>query len=100
MPLISPPPPTGTTIVASPGTSSSSSSPSVPCPAMISASSNGCTNTAPVSSARSRARATQASTESPPSRTVPPKPRTAAALETDASAGMNTSHAIPRARAA
>ena len=31
---------------------------------------------------------------------VPPKPRTAAALETDASAGMNTSHAIPRARAA
>ena len=37
MPLISPPPPTGTTTVASSGTSSSSSSPSVPCPATISA---------------------------------------------------------------
>ena len=99
-PPISPPPPTGTTTAARSSTSSSSSSPSVPWPATISGSSNGCTKTAPVSAARARARSTQPSTESPPSRTVPPKPRTAATLASDASAGMKTSHASPRARAA
>ena len=40
------------------------------------------------------------STESPPSRTVPPKLLTAATFASDASAGMKTSQSSPRARAA
>ena len=67
---------------------------------MISGSSKGCTKVAPTSAARSRAAATQSSTESPPSRTVPPNASTAAILAIAASRGMNTSHGSLCARAA
>ncbi len=43
-PLTSPPPPTGTITRARSSTCSSNSSPIVPCPAITSGSSNGCTN--------------------------------------------------------
>ena len=43
MPPASPPPDTPATTAASPGTCSSSSRPTVPCPAITSGSSNGCT---------------------------------------------------------
>ena len=55
MPDTRPPPPTGTTIVSTSGTASSISKPTVPCPAMILASSNAGTNVAPVSAARASA---------------------------------------------
>ncbi len=99
-PLTRPPPPIGMITLARSGTSASSSSPSVAWPRITSGSSNGCTNAAPVSSARRRAAATQSSTESPSRWTVPPKPSTAATLATAASSGMKTSHGRPRARAA
>ena len=51
MPDTRPPPPTGTTIVSTSGTASRISNPTVPCPAMILASSNAGTNVAPVSAA-------------------------------------------------
>ena len=47
----------------------------------------GARTSAPVWAARSRARATHSSTESPPRWTMPPKPRTAATLATDALGG-------------
>ena len=67
---------------------------------MTSGSSKGCTNPAPVSSARARAAATHSSTESPCRCTIPPNASTAATLATGASRGMNTSHGMPLARAA
>src|SRR4051812_12038796 len=99
-PLDSPPPPTGTTTFARSGTSSSSSSPSVPCPAMTSASSNGCTNAIPASSARARARVTHSSTELPPMWTTAPSARQPSTFDSGASTGMKTSHGTSRVRAA
>ncbi len=72
MPEMSPPPPTATTTVSASGASSASSSPMVPCPAMISGSSKGGTNTAPRSSPKRLAATMQSSTVSPPSCTVAP----------------------------
>src|SRR4051812_30867650 len=99
-PLDSPPPPTGTTTFARSGTSSSNSSPSVPWPAMTSASSNGWTNAIPASSARARACTTQSSTDAPPMCTTAPSARQPSTFDSGASTGMNTSHRTPRVRAA
>jgi hypothetical protein len=82
------------------GTWRSSSSPRPPCPATTSGSSNGCTNARPPSSARSRAAATASSTVSPTRRTCAPRALAASSLEIVAPLGMNTSQAMPRARAA
>jgi hypothetical protein len=67
---------------------------------MMSGSSNGCTKARPASAARARAASRHSSTLAPASRTVAPSAAAPSALAIGASAGMNTSHGTPRARAA
>ena len=100
-PLTSPPPPTGTITRARSGTCSSSSSPSVPCPAITSGSSNGWTNAIAGSCAASSCAASSASsTVAPTIRTSAPSAFAASTLEIGAGSGMNTTQRTPRDRAA
>ena len=72
----------------------------MPCPAMMSGSSKGCTNAMPASSARARASATHSSTDAPPMCTTASSVRQPSIFEIGASVGMNTSQGTPRERAA
>ena len=72
IPPSSPPPPVQTSTVRASGTCSSTSRPTVPCPAITSAWSKGCTNSAPVSCANAMAAAMLWSIVSPSRRTSAP----------------------------
>ena len=73
--------------------SSSNSSPSVPCPAITTGSSNGWQNAQPVAAALASAAATASVSDAPPSLTVAPNPRHASILPIEAPAGTKISHA-------
>ena len=99
-PATSPPPPVHTSTVRTSGHCSSTSRPTVPCPAMMSAWSNGCTSTAPVSAAQARATTSASSTVDPDSRTSAPYAWVAAIFGSGAVIGMKTVAEVPSSCAA
>ena len=94
-PLISPPPPIGTTSVSSAGCSASISSASVPWPAMMAWSSNGCTKLRPCSRARACACALAASSVSPCRITSAPKPCVRATFTPGVKRGITITARMP-----
>src|SRR5215218_6890625 len=100
IPASRPPPPVQTRTVRTSGHSSRTSRPTVPCPATMSAWSNGWIRTAPVSDAYCRARTRASSTDNPMSSTWAPYPRVASSLGIGALVGMNTVDEMPNSWAA
>jgi hypothetical protein len=100
IPDASPPPPIGITNVVASGTCSASSRPIVPCPAITSGSSNGCTNVAPVSSTYPRAESRHSSSAGPVSSISAPYARVASTFAIGASCGMKMRARAPTSRAA
>ena len=101
MPAMSPPPPTGTKIARGrSGVWRRISIATVPCPAMTSGSSKGCTYTRPVRSDIPHAWAFASSKDSPCATTSAPSRRTASTLIAGVVSGMTMRASIPRRRAA
>jgi hypothetical protein len=96
MPETSPPPPTATTSVSRSGWARSISRPMVPCPAITSGSSKGCTKASPCSSARRIAWSRASSKPSPWSSTSAPKPRVRSTLTAGVASGITITARRPR----